>query len=58
VLILQNIACGAKLLKSSYVNTQQSLIGFNQLARHAKNNQRWRVEYLDNGIWKQECCGV
>jgi len=38
VLVLKNISCGTKLLhiNSSYINTQQFLIGFNQLARHVK----------------------
>jgi len=57
---LKDISCGTKLLhiNSSYINTQQFLTGFNQLARHVKNIQWWRVEYLEDGIWKQECCGV
>ena len=38
MLVLKDIACGIKLLhiNSSYINTQQFLIGFNQLARHIK----------------------
>jgi len=56
VLVLKDIACGVwyKLC----INTQQFLIGFNQLAKHVKNIQWWRVKYFDNGIWKQKCCGV
>ena len=38
VLVLKEIACGTKLLhiNSNYINTQQFLIGFNQLARYLK----------------------
>ena len=38
MLVLKDIVCGIKLLhiNSSYINTQQFLIGFNQLARHVK----------------------
>ena len=62
MLVLKNIiACGTKLLhtNSSYINTQQFLIGFNHLARHVKifSDEELSILMMEFEN-KEERCGI